>query len=141
MEVIIYVVILALAILWAANEDKKRNNAYSDKEYTLSQGGPSNTSSLSRRLCCGRCGSDDINISINQFTQQSVSKTKHQKRSIADRAAYKTGRGVMNMATMGMWGVFTPKRGKYKDVTKTTTNVVNQKIAICQSCGNSWNVR
>ena len=49
MEVLIYVVFLTLVILWAANEDKKRNNAYSDKEYTLSQGGPSNTSPVSRR--------------------------------------------------------------------------------------------
>ena len=141
MEVLIYVVILALAILWASNEDKKRNNAYSDKEYTLSQGGPSNTSSLSRRLCCGRCGSDDINISINQFAQKSVSNTKHQKRSMVDRAAYKTGRGMMNMATMGMWGAFTPKRGKYKEITHTQSSTINQKVAICQYCGFSWNVK
>lgn len=141
MEAIIAVIVLALVILWAANEDKKRNNAYNYKEYTLSQGGTSSTGPVSRRMCCGKCGSDNINITINQFSQKSVSNTKHQKRSIADRAAYKTGRGMMNMATMGMWGVFTPKRGKYKDVTTTKTNVVNQKIAICQSCGNSWNVR
>lgn len=141
MELILAIIGLALLILWAKNEDKKRNNAYNDKEYSLWQGGTSETGPVSRRICCSRCGSDDINISINQFAQQSVSNTKHQKRSMVDRAAYKTGRGMMNMATMGMLGVFTPKRGKYKEVTTTTTNIVNQKIAICQSCGNSWNVR
>lgn len=141
MPLLFGIICLIIIILWALNEDKKRNNAYNDKEYTLSQGGTSRTSPVSRRMCCSRCGSDDINITLNQFAQKSVSNTKHQKRSMVDRAAYKTGRGMMNMATMGMWGMITPKRGKYKEVTTTKTNVVNQKIAICQSCGNSWNVR
>lgn len=141
MPLVLGIIVLSLIIVWVAKEDKKRNDAYNDKEYSLSQGGTSRTGPVSRRICCSRCGSDDINISINQFAQKSVSNTKHQKRSMADRAAYKTGRGMMNLATGGMWGVFTPKRGKYKEVTTTTTNIVNQKIAICQSCGNSWNVR
>lgn len=94
-----------------------------------------------QQLQCKKCGGYNIQVSMNQYMQQGVSQTTHQKRSLADRTAYNAGRGAMNMMTMGMWGAFTPKRGKYKEITHTQSRTINQKVAICQYCGFSWNVK
>lgn len=94
-----------------------------------------------RQLQCKRCGNYNITVTMNQYIQQGKSQTKYQKRSLADRTTYNVGRGTMNMMTMGMWGIFTPKRGKYKEITHTQSRTINQKVAICQYCGFSWNVK
>ena len=94
-----------------------------------------------QQLQCKKCGGYNIQVSMNQYMQQGVSQTTHQKRSLADRTAYNAGRGAMNMMTMGMWGAVTPKRGKYKEITHTQSRVINQKVAICQYCGFSWNIK
>lgn len=94
-----------------------------------------------QQLQCKKCGGYNIQVSMNQYMQQGVSQTTHQKRSLADRTAYNAGRGAMNMMTMGMWGAFTPKRGKYKEITHSQSRTINQKVAICQYCGFSWNIK
>lgn len=94
-----------------------------------------------QQLQCRKCGGYNIQVSMNQYMQQGISQTTHQKRSLADRTAYNAGRGVMNMMTMGMWGAFTPKRGKYKEITHSQSRTINQKVAICQYCGFSWNIK
>ena len=40
--------------------------------------------------------------------------------------------------TGGMYGVFSKKPTDYINVTKNKTKIKQQKIAICQDCGNSW---
>lgn len=94
-----------------------------------------------QQLQCKQCGNYNIMVTMNQYIQQGTSQTTHQKRSLADRTAYNVGRGTMNMMTMGMWGAATPKRGKYKEITHTQTRTINKKVAICQYCGFSWNVK
>lgn len=94
-----------------------------------------------QQLQCKKCGGYNIQVSMNQYMQQGITQTTHQKRSLADRTAYNAGRGAMNMMTLGMHGVFTPKRGKYKEITHTQSRTINQKVAICQYCGFSWNIK
>lgn len=94
-----------------------------------------------QQLQCKRCGNYNIMVTMNQYMQQGTSQTIHQKRSLADRTAYNAGRGTMNMMTMGIWGAFTPKRGKYKEITHTQSRTINQKVAICQYCGFSWKIK
>lgn len=96
---------------------------------------------LPQQLQCRQCGNYNIQVTMMQYGQQGFSQTTHEKRSLADRTAYNAGRGAMNMMTMGMWGAFTPKRGKYKEITHTQSRTINQKVAICQYCGFSWNIK
>lgn len=90
------------------------------------------------RITCKRCGSANINISINTYGSQSKGQEQFKKKSVARRAGTKMGRGMANMATMGMYGVFSKKPTNYVNVTKSKTTMKQQKIAICQDCGNSW---
>lgn len=124
MEGLIWLIVLIGIVIYAAQIDKQNN---------------SNTPS--QPLCCNRCGNTNIQVSMMQYGQQGISQTTHQKRSLADRTAYNAGRGAMNMMTLGVWGAVTPKRGKYKETTHTQQRIINQKVAICQTCGNSWNIR
>lgn len=94
-----------------------------------------------QQLQCSRCGNYNIQVTMTQYAQQGMSQTQKHKRSLADRTAYNTSRGVMNVATLGLWGAATPKRGKYKEVTYTQSRTINQKVAICQYCGFSWNIK
>lgn len=92
----------------------------------------------SNALRCDNCGSNNIIVTLNEVGQIGNSNTQRVKRSMAERAAYKTGRGAMNMMTLGTYGLITPKKGKYKEITYSTSQSVSQKIGICQNCGNSW---
>lgn len=109
--------------------------------YISNNDGKQKQSAPPQQLQCKRCGNYNIQVTMNQYMQQGITQTTHQKRSLADRTAYNAGRGAMNMMTMGMWGAFTPKRGKYKEITHTQSRTINQKVAICQYCGFSWNIR
>lgn len=80
-----------------------------------------------QKLCCPKCHSENINVQL----QQSNGKMKTKKRS----GLGKLGRGAMIGLTGGLWGLTRAK----KESTKITYN--NEKIAICQDCGNSWKVR
>lgn len=90
------------------------------------------------RITCKRCGSTNINISINTYGSTSKGQEQFKKKSVARRAGTKMGRGMANMATMGMYGVFSKKPTNYVNVTKSKTTMKQQKMAICQDCGNSW---
>lgn len=77
---------------------------------------------------CPACGSEDI-LMTNAVESE---KTKKQKRSLGQ----KIGRSTMNLCTLGMYGAVVPK-GDGKEKTKVKTKVV----AICQKCGESWDVK
>lgn len=90
------------------------------------------------RVTCKRCGSTNINISINTYGVVTRGESQKKKKSLARRTATKAGRGMANMATMGMYGVFSKKPSKYVEVSKNTTTMRQEKTAICQNCGYSW---
>lgn len=90
---------------------------------------------------CKRCLNTNIQFSFVTTGQQSAGTIEKKKRSAVERAANKAGRGFANLYTLGIYGAVAPKKGKYKEYTKTNTTVYNQKVALCQTCGYSWNVK
>lgn len=93
------------------------------------------------RLRCVKCNGENINVTFQQMQEQGTSQTKTVKRSLASRTAQGVGRGTANLMTLGMYGAFVPKKGKYKQITTTQNRIINQKIALCQECGHSWFLR
>lgn len=86
---------------------------------------------------CGRCGSDNIIITLETFSANSKGRNETRKKSVVTRAGNSLGRTAMIGMTGGLWAL-TPKKSKYTTVGKAKTNYVQNKIAICQNCGNSW---
>lgn len=124
--VLLLVVIICLAALISKDGNAQRNET---------------TQAQVPIMQCQRCGCTNVQIQMMQYAQQGKVKTQRVKRSVAERTANKVGRGTANLLTMGAYGMFVPKKGKYKEITTQQTNIINQKIAICQQCGFSWNVR
>ena len=88
---------------------------------------------------CPRCGSNDINISINTVGETYSGRNEVRKKSAVTRVANKKARKGMILATGGLWAL-TPKKSDYKEIQKGKT-VYNQiKICVCQRCGSSWNI-
>ncbi|WP_269477706.1 hypothetical protein [Hominibacterium faecale] len=72
---------------------------------------------------CPNCKSEDV---VVQIVEQGSKTTK---RSMGRKMA----RGTAAMMTGGL-SVFVPKR-------KEQTKFKNAKVAVCQHCGNSWEVK
>ena len=85
---------------------------------------------------CMKCLGTNIQFAFVATGETSTGTIESKKRTVN-----KTGRGLANMATMGLYGAVTPKKGKYKEYTSSTTTVHSQKMALCQDCGNSWKVK
>lgn len=77
--------------------------------------------------CCPKCSSCFINY---QFVQENA-KTKTNNVSILSRL----GRALLVLCTCGLW-LLVPKR---KSTSKT--NIRSRKMAICNTCGYSWEVK
>ena len=88
---------------------------------------------------CPRCGSNDINISINTVGETYRGRNEVRKKSAVTRSANKKARKGMILATGGLWAL-TPKKSDYKEIQKGKTVYNQVKICICQKCGSSWNV-
>ena len=88
---------------------------------------------------CPRCGSNDINISINTVGETYSGRNEVRKKRTATRVANKKARKGMILATGGLWAL-TPKKSDYKEIQKGKT-VHNQiKVCVCQRCGSSWSI-
>lgn len=94
-----------------------------------------------QQIACKRCGSPNITITLNSYQVGMQGRNEVRKKSLAKRAKQSVNRSIANVTTLGMWGLFTQKPSKYQEHTHTRFNNVTEKIAICQSCGNSWRVR
>ena len=95
---------------------------------------PQNTNMGMRCPCCG---GNNINITIDSIGETNTGKSETRKKSIVTRAGNSMGRAGMIVATGGLWAL-TPKKSKYVTKGKGHTNYIQRKIAICQQCGNSW---
>lgn len=127
------IVIEIAIILYAVYEvsQNKGENGYQ---------GTANLQRSTPTLSCRRCGGTNINISINTYEAVSRGQAQMKKKSAVRRAGTSMGRGMANIATGGMYGLFSKKPSKYVEVSKNKTKMRQQKIAICQDCGNSWTV-
>lgn len=74
---------------------------------------------------CPKCGSENINFQL----VQTGAKTKSNKRG----CLWEIGRLFLIVCTLGLWLVVGKSKGKSK------TKFKNEKMAICQSCGHTWN--
>lgn len=88
---------------------------------------------------CPCCGGNNINISIETIGENRRGKSETRKKSVVTRAGNSMGRAGMIAMTGGLWAL-TPKKSKYKTVGKGQTDYIQRKIAVCQQCGNSWQV-
>lgn len=80
---------------------------------------------------CPKCKGENVTIQM----VEAGSKTKKSSVGLGGHA-YNTVRGVASIATLGIAGKIIPKAtGKEKSKTKLS------KMALCQDCGNSWEVK
>lgn len=91
---------------------------------------PQDTTSRSA-LSCKRCGSQSVVIQMMQV----AGKTKRKGNGFSGHAN-NFFRMITIICTLGLAALFWKKS---EGVNQTKYN--NQKIAVCQSCGSSWNVK
>ena len=79
---------------------------------------------------CPKCGSENINIQIQQISAKS-------KKSGVGAAGHlnNVARGMVAVSTLGLSN-FVWKKSKGTEKTKFE----NVKICLCQNCGNSWEI-
>lgn len=80
---------------------------------------------------CPKCASENVSV---QFMEAGA-KTKKSTVGLGGHA-YNAARGVAAISTLGLSNIFLPKA-----TGKSKTKIQNDKVAICQDCGNSWNVK
>jgi len=73
---------------------------------------------------CPNCGGTNVNITM----QQTSAKTSNK----GSGCLWGIGRTLLIICTCGLWLLV----GKHKGAGKT--KIKSQKVAICQTCGNSW---
>jgi hypothetical protein len=79
---------------------------------------------------CSKCDSENVNIQFNEVE----SKTKKKGNGLGGNIN-NTARGLTALCTLGMSNlVWKKSKGGEKTIIK------NEKVAICQNCGNSWKV-
>lgn len=71
-------------------------------------------------MVCPKCGSENVNISI----------VNNKVKSSHAGALVKMGRAFLVLCTCGLW-LLVPK-------SKGNSKIKSAKMAVCQSCGNSW---
>lgn len=79
---------------------------------------------INQKLKCSVCRSENIKVEVVQVSGKTRNK--------GNGCLWSIGRGMLIMCTFGLWLLV----GKRKGIGKTT--FVNEKHAVCQSCGNSW---
>jgi len=80
---------------------------------------------------CPKCKSDNVMIQM----METGSKTKKTGNGFGG-IAHNTVRAGLAISTLGLSNLVVPK-AKGKEKTKTKM----QKIALCQECGHSWNIK
>ena len=79
---------------------------------------------------CPRCGSEHVNVSIEQVS----SKTKIRIMGCLCGLLWGLCRLTLIIFSCGLWLLEGERKGTSK------TKFKNKKVAICQECGHSWNI-
>lgn len=80
---------------------------------------------------CPKCGSENVTIEM----MQTGGKTKKQGNGLGGHIN-NTARGLTAVCTLGMSNlVWKKSKGNEK------TSFKNQKVCLCQNCGNSWDMK
>ena len=88
---------------------------------------------------CPKCHGTHIKYDIQSVQTQTKGKSEVRDKSALTKVGNKMGRAAMIGMTGGLWAL-TPKKSDKKEVQKSKTKIINNKIAICQDCGNIWNI-
>ena len=82
-------------------------------------------------MVCPKCNSENVNVQIEQVS----SKTKKHGNGIGGHLN-NAARGVTALCTFGVSNlVWKKSKGNEKTVVK------NEKVCLCQNCGNSWTIK
>jgi len=80
---------------------------------------------------CPKCGSENVTVEMMQV----AGKTKKKGNGIGGHAN-NFARGMTAVCTLGMSNlVWKKSKGGEK------TNYKNEKVCLCQDCGNNWNIK
>ena len=77
-------------------------------------------------MICPKCSSENVQVTVQQIS----SKSKHK----GNGCLWGMLRSIMVICTCGLWLLFGARKGS------TKTKCKNKTVAICQNCGNTWNV-
>jgi len=77
-------------------------------------------------MICSKCGSENVSIQIIQIGASSSTKGKG--------CLFTLGRWLLIICTFGLWLIFAKKKAK------TKTKFKHKKVAICQNCGEEWDM-
>ena len=77
-------------------------------------------------MVCPKCSSENVQVTIEQLS----AKTKKK----GNGCLWSIGRGILIFFTLGLWRLIGKRSGSEKTKFKSNT------VAICQNCGNKWNV-
>lgn len=78
-------------------------------------------------MTCPKCGSTNVNVT----TEQVGGKTKVK----GSGCLWTLGRWFLILCTCGIWLIVSKRKGT------GTTKFKNSTVAICQNCGNKWNLK
>ena len=82
-------------------------------------------------MVCPKCNSENVNVQIEQVS----SKTKKHGNGIGGHLN-NAARGVTALCTFGVSNlVWKKSNGNEKPFVK------NEKVSLCQNCGNSWTIK
>ena len=82
-------------------------------------------------MTCPNCGSENVTIEM----MQTASKSKHKGVGLGGHLN-NAARGLTAVSTLGMSNLVWKKS---KGGSKTT--FTNEKVCLCQNCGNSWMIK
>ena len=77
-------------------------------------------------MICPKCSSENVQVTIQQVS----AKTKNRGMG----CLWGIGRAMLICCTCGLWLLVGRRKGTSKTKFKSKT------VAICQNCGNTWNV-
>lgn len=92
---------------------------------------PSQVASQQAGLSCKRCGSQNVTVQVMQV----AGKTKRKGNGFSGHAN-NFFRIITIICTVGLAAIFWKKSEGVNQ-----TKYVNQKVAVCQTCGSSWNIK
>lgn len=77
-------------------------------------------------MICPKCGSENVTVTTEQISAKTRAKGKG--------CLWTLGRWMLICCTAGLWLLIGKRKGK------STTQFKNTTVAICQNCGNKWEI-
>lgn len=92
------------------------------------------------KLLCPRCRSVNVSVNVNESIVGYKGNSEIRKKSVITNTANSLGRKGMIAATGGLW-LLTPKKSKYKEISKGKVQSNMKSVGSCHNCGYTWIIR